>query len=61
MLSPVLHAASGYWFLGKIENHVARPLTEEEISAHIKEYDVLRKQALSKLTKAGAEAVGLTD
>ena len=44
MLSPVLHPSTGFWFLGKIENHVARPLTEEEIIQHIKEHNALLSQ-----------------
>jgi hypothetical protein len=51
MLSPILHAASGLWMLGKIENHVAKPLSREEIDSHIAEYERLRKAR-----SAGAEA-----
>ena len=41
-LSPVLHIASGQWMLGQIENHAARPLTRDEIEAHIKEFDEVK-------------------
>ena len=43
MLSPILHPASQTWMLGKIESHVAKPMTLDEIEAHILDYDRLRK------------------
>lgn len=44
-LQPVLHVASRQWMLGVIENHVARPLTKEEIDAHIKDHEHWREHS----------------
>jgi hypothetical protein len=42
MLSPILHPASGVWTVGYIRNHTAKPMSREEIEAHIKEVAALR-------------------
>ena len=42
-LSPVLHPATGTWTLGEIRDHKARPLTRDEIEAHIAEYESLKR------------------
>lgn len=49
MLSPILHPASGFWMLGRIEEHTAKPLTRAEIEAHIKERNHLLKIAETPL------------
>jgi hypothetical protein len=41
MLSAILHPASGTWMLGKIENHSAKPMSREEVEAHIMEHNRL--------------------
>lgn len=46
ILAPILHPASGLWMLGKIEDHVAKPLTREEIEHHIAENNRLRARSL---------------
>lgn len=43
ILSPVLHAASGQWMLGKIEDHVARPMSRPEIESFILLHDSMFK------------------
>jgi hypothetical protein len=42
-LSPILHAGSKQWMLGVIDNHTAKPMSLEEIEAHIAEHERLRK------------------
>lgn len=44
VLSPILHPASGNWFLGKIEDHVCKTLSKEEVELHIKEFNALKLQ-----------------
>lgn len=50
MLSPILHAASGLWILGKIEDHVAKPLSSSEIDGVIAREIALRAE-IAELTK----------
>lgn len=42
-LSPILHPASQTWMVGKIEKHTAKPLTHDEVEAHIAEFNRLQK------------------
>lgn len=43
-LSPILHPSLGLWMLGKIEGHLAEPLTREEIEAHLARFGQLERE-----------------
>lgn len=44
MLAPILQAASGRWLLGKIEDHTSKPLSLEEIEAHLAEHERIKAE-----------------
>lgn len=55
-LSMVLHVGTGTWSLGYVENHSARPMTKEELEAHIKEFNENKTQlSTEKSARENAE------
>jgi hypothetical protein len=60
MLSPIFHPASGLWLLGKIEEHTAKPLSREEIEAHIMREIALRAE-VETLSKRCAAVTKIAD
>jgi hypothetical protein len=53
--SAVLHAGSGYWMLGRIEDHRARPLNREEIDAAATKLNTESAARLAELLAAAID------